>query len=58
MNRKYVAIGGILLFFSVVASLTVFTTAYTALQSINPVAAIAAIIIVLIGVVWLKKSNS
>ena len=58
MNRKYVAIGGILLFFSVVASLTVFTAAYATLQSINPAAAIAAIMIVVIGVVWLKKSNS
>ncbi len=57
MNRKHVAIGGILLFFSVIASLTVFTAAYTALQSINPAAAAAAIIIAVAGMVWFKKSS-
>ena len=58
MNRKSIAIGSILVIFSLVSSLAVFTATYTALQSINPAAAVAAVTVAIIGFAWFKKTNN
>jgi hypothetical protein len=58
MSKRNIAFGGILVLFSVVASATVFTAAYTALQSINPAAALAAVTVAVIGFAWFRKVNN
>jgi hypothetical protein len=44
--------------FSLVSSLAVFTATYTALQSINPAAAVAAVTVAIIGIAWFKKTSN
>ena len=57
VSKKTMATVTILLLFSLVTVSAVFTAGYTALQSINPAAAVAAITIAAIGFVWFKKST-
>jgi hypothetical protein len=56
LSRRSIVIGTILVLFSFVSSLAVFTSTYTALQSINPAAAVAAITVAIIGIAWFKKT--
>lgn len=58
MSKRTIAIGAILVLFSLVTSLTVFTAAYTAIQSINPAAAVAAVTVALLGILWFKKTSA
>ncbi|MCW3995749.1 MAG: hypothetical protein NWE98_06335 [Candidatus Bathyarchaeota archaeon] len=55
MYKKTIAIGAILVLFSLVTCLAVFTAAYSAIQSINPAATVAALTVALIGILWFKK---
>ncbi len=57
MSKKTIAIGAILLLFSLISGSAVFTASYAALQSINPAAVIAAITVAAIGFLWFKKSS-
>jgi len=57
MSKRTIAVGAILILFSVITSLAFFTVAYSAIQSINPVAAVAAITVVVVGIVWFKKTS-
>ncbi len=57
VSRRNLAIGGILVVFSLVTGSAVFEAAYSAIQSINPAAAVAATTVALIGFLWFKKSN-
>ena len=57
MSKRTIAIGAIVVLFSMVSSLTVFTAAYTTLQSINPAAVLAAVTVALIGFLWFKKTS-
>ena len=56
MNNKNVAIGTVIILVSVITCLAFFTETYTALLSINPAAAIVAITVAIIGIVWFKKT--
>jgi hypothetical protein len=58
LNKRNITIGGILIMFSLVAASAVLTAGYTALQGINPAAALAAVTVAVIGIVWLKKTSS
>lgn len=57
MSKRTFAIGTIVVLFSLVSTATVFTVAYTALQSVNPAAALAAVTVALIGFLWFKKTS-
>ncbi len=60
LSHKSLAVGGLAVFVSVIVAAAVLATSYTALsslQAINPVAALTAITVALIGVVWFKKSS-
>ncbi len=57
VSRRNIAIAGILVTFSLVAGSAVFAAAYSAIQSINPAAALAAATVAIVGFLWFKKSN-
>jgi hypothetical protein len=56
LNNKNVAIGTVIILVSVITCLAFFTETYTTLLSINPAAAIVAITVAVIGIVWFKKT--
>jgi len=58
VSKRNIAIGAILVMFSLVTVTAVFTAVYAALQSINPAAAVAAITIAAIGFLWFKKTST
>ncbi len=57
MTKRTLAIGAVLILFSLVSTVTVFTAAYSTFQSINPAAALAAVTVAVIGFVWFKKTS-
>lgn len=60
MSHKSLAAGGLAVFVSVIVAAVVLATSYTALgslQAINPVAALTAITVAIVGMVWFKKSR-
>jgi hypothetical protein len=57
VSKKTVATATILLLFSLVTGSAVFTAAYTAMQSINPAAALAALTVAAVGFLWFKKTS-
>jgi hypothetical protein len=58
MNRRNFAVGASLITLSAAATLTVVTSANAVLQSINPTAALAAVTVAIIGIVWFKKTSN
>lgn len=56
MNNKNVAIGTVIILVSVITFIAFFTETYTTLLSINPAAAMVAITVAVIGIVWFKKT--
>jgi hypothetical protein len=55
LSHKNLAIGTVaILVFSLLALLI---SSYTALQTINPIAALTAITVAIIGIIWFKKAN-
>ena len=58
MNRRNLAVGASLITLSAAATLTVFVSANTVLQTINPFAALAAVTVAIIGIVWFKKTSN
>ena len=58
MSKRSFAIGAILFLFMLVSSLTVFAAAYTALRSINPVAAFVTVTVAIIGILLFKKTKN
>ena len=57
MSHKNLAIGTIAVLFSLVAVTTVLVTSYSAIETINPIAAIVAVTVAAIGFFWFKKST-
>jgi hypothetical protein len=60
LSHKSLAAGGLAVFVSVIVAAVVLATSYTALgslQAINPVAALTAITVAIVGMVWFKKSR-
>ena len=55
LSHKNLAIGTVaILVFSL---LVLLIASYTALQTINPIAALTAITVAIIGIIWFKKAN-
>ena len=55
MSNKNFAIGTLIVLVSIV-TVGLLAEAFLTLQGINPIAALAAITVAVIGVVWLKKT--
>ncbi len=57
MSRKNLAMGTVVIFFFI--ALTAFlTTSYSAIETINPIAALTAITVAIIGIAWFKKTSN
>ncbi|MGA3290984.1 MAG: hypothetical protein ABSD42_12175 [Candidatus Bathyarchaeia archaeon] len=55
MSNKNVA-STVIVVVSLIALIALFTENYVTLQDINPAAAIAAVTVALIGIMWFKKT--
>jgi hypothetical protein len=58
VTKRTLAVATIIILFLLISSVAVFTAAYTAIQSINPAAALAAVTVAVIGFLWFKKTKS
>ncbi len=58
MNHKNLALGTIVILVSFITLLAFLVTSYTVLQAINPIAALTAITVAVIGIAWFKKTSS
>ena len=58
MSNKKLAFGTALIMFSFITLIAFLVTFYTPLQAINPIGAITAIFVAVIGITWFKKSNN
>jgi len=56
LSRKNLAVGTAVLLLSLVTILAL-ASSYEALQTINPIAAVTAITVAAIGIVWFKKTR-
>ena len=56
LSNKNLAIGTIVLLFSLIAFLSFFSSTYEKMQSLNPTAAIGALTVAVIGIIWFKKT--
>jgi hypothetical protein len=56
--KRNLAVGTFLFLFALVSSLVTFTLVYTAPESINPVAALAAVTVAIVGIAWFKKTTN
>jgi hypothetical protein len=56
VSNKTIAISTVIIAISLATLIALFAETYATLQNINPVAAIAAATVVLIGLVWFKKT--
>ena len=56
MSHKTIAVSTIIIV-SLVTLAALFAESYAVLQSINPVAVLAAATVVVIGLVWFKKAS-
>ena len=57
MSHKNLAIGTVVIFFFL--TLTAFlTTSYSAIETINPIAALTAITVAIVGIAWFKKTSN
>ena len=57
MSHKTFAVGTAIIVVSLVTFTVLAAETYTALQTINPVAVIAAATVVVIGLAWFKKAS-
>ncbi|MDD3792026.1 MAG: hypothetical protein PHY74_02715 [Candidatus Bathyarchaeota archaeon] len=56
MSNKNLTISRIIILISLVTVITFLATCFLSMQSINPVAALSATIVAVIGMIWFKKS--
>jgi hypothetical protein len=57
MSHKNFAIGIAIILFSILSLIVFLTTSYAPLQAVNPIAALTAITVAIIGLVWFKKQD-
>jgi hypothetical protein len=57
LSNKTFAIGTAIVLVSLITCLALFAESYAIVQSINPIAAIAAITVALIGLAWFKRTK-
>jgi hypothetical protein len=58
LSNRTLAIGTAIVLVSLVTCLALVAESYAIVQSINPIAAIAAITVALIGIAWFKKTKN
>ncbi|MGD6850800.1 MAG: hypothetical protein ACQCN6_01920 [Candidatus Bathyarchaeia archaeon] len=58
MSHKNLAIGSIAVLVSLLAVMVFVATCSSALQAINPFAALTAVAVAVIGLAWFKKSSN
>ncbi len=56
VSRKAIAVSTVIIVISLLTLVMLSTETYMNLQTINPAAAIAAAVVVVIGLVWFKKT--
>ena len=56
MSNKTI-ISAVIIIFSLIAFVVLFAEAYATLQSVNPIAAVAAAVVAVIGIIWFKKTS-
>jgi hypothetical protein len=57
LSTKNIAIGAVILV-SIISFISLLGETYIALQSINPIAIIAAVTVAFIGIIWFKKTTN
>ena len=57
LDNKTVAFGTLILIISLVALTVLSAEICATLQSVNPVAALAAVVVVVIGLIWFKRTS-
>ena len=58
MSHKNLAIGTAVILVSFLTLIAFLTTSYATLQAINPIAALTAITVAIIGIAWFKKTGT
>ncbi|HLN89575.1 MAG TPA: hypothetical protein VK253_05870 [Candidatus Binatia bacterium] len=58
MSHRNLAIGTVVILVSFVTLTVLLITSYTKLQAINPVAALTATVVAVIGISWFKKTRN
>ena len=56
MSHRNLALGTVIIVITLVAFTLLAAETYAALQTINPLAVFAAVVVVVIGLAWFKKS--
>jgi hypothetical protein len=57
MRHKNLAIGTVAILVFSLALTALLTTSYSAIEPINPIAALTALTVALIGIAWFKKTR-
>jgi len=57
MSHKKIALGAVAVLFSLVVTIAVVVASFSAIETINPVAAATAVTVAVIGMAWFKKSS-
>ena len=58
MSHKNLAIGTAVILVSFITLMAFLTTSHAALQAINPIAALTAVTVAVIGIAWFKKTSN
>ena len=58
MSRKKLAVGAAVIFVFSITVMVFLTISFTALQAINPIAALTAITVAVVGIAWFKKISN
>ena len=57
MSHKNLAIGTAAILVLAITLTALLTTSYSAIETINPIAALTAITVAIIGITWFKKTR-
>jgi len=57
LSSKIIALGTVIIVISLVTLAALSAEIYATLQSINPIAALAAVIVAVAGLIWFRKTR-
>jgi hypothetical protein len=58
LSHKNLAIGTAVILVSFITLMAFLTTSYSAIETINPIGALTAITVAIIGIAWFKKASN
>jgi hypothetical protein len=58
LSRKKLAVGAAVILVFSITVMAFLKTSYTALQAINPIAALTAITVAIVGFAWFKETSN